>query len=648
MAVAAAPPQAPQPRLALPERPKLAPGVRPAGRFEESAFVNPPWLIERKDAGYVQVTQLIYRIAELCTGENTYDDIARQLSDGGTPVRADTVQRLVAQLLLPRGLVLDGSGQAAKVARGQALSRINIRTREIGPDLIDPVTAWLKWLYWPPVMAALLIAGALAEGWLYFRHGIAGSLRDTLNAPGWMLVILLFVIVAAAFHELGHAAAMRYAGAKVNGMGAGLYMVYPAFYTDVTNNYRLRRWPRLRTDLGGFYFNLIFVLAVMGAYALTGQEFLLLVVLLINFEILHQLLPFLRLDGYWALADVTGVPDFMTQMVAFVRTVVPGLKLPGQKMPELKWWGKAVFAAYMLISLPLMALLIFVLVKATPRAFATAYTSALNQAHAFSAASASGAYFGAAAAIGQMLLLALPTAGLAYTLVLLARRLFTALWRWSTPTWPRRLAGAAVSCAIAAVLVWLWAPGLPTGPGGRSQPGVAYAAVADSQPLGPNDHGTVQDAVAVLPWAPAATDEGSTPNAGTSAPGAGGAAASASASGAPASSAGASASPASAPTVQPSAPPAPSDAAAPQQTQPQQVPTQQPAAVQPAPVYQSPAPAQPASPASSPYQQTVPASPVAASPAPVQPTAAPAQPTAAPTTAATPAASSSPAPTATP
>ena len=45
-------------------------------------------------------------------------------------------------------------------------------------------------------------------------------------------------------------------------MGAGLYIVWPAFYTDVTDAYRLGRGGRLRTDLGGIYFNAIFALAI--------------------------------------------------------------------------------------------------------------------------------------------------------------------------------------------------------------------------------------------------------------------------------------------------------------------------------------------------------------------------------------------------
>src|SRR5581483_11724750 len=91
--------------IPIPDKPKLAPGVKLAGQFKESAFVDPPWLIEREDAGYVHVTELIYRIAELSTGENTYDDIARKLTEAGTPVQPQTIERIVGSLLVPRGLV---------------------------------------------------------------------------------------------------------------------------------------------------------------------------------------------------------------------------------------------------------------------------------------------------------------------------------------------------------------------------------------------------------------------------------------------------------------------------------------------------------------------------------------------------------------
>ena len=80
------------------------------------------------------------------------------------------------------------------------------------------------------------------------------------------------MVVATAFHEFGHASACRYGGARPGVMGVGFYLVYPAFYCDVTDAYRLNRAGRLRTDLGGVYFNGIFALLAGAVYFATGQE----------------------------------------------------------------------------------------------------------------------------------------------------------------------------------------------------------------------------------------------------------------------------------------------------------------------------------------------------------------------------------------
>src|SRR5581483_7334824 len=179
---------------------------------------------------------------------------------------------------------------------------INMRMRALDARTIDPLIRVLRWLYWPPVLVLALVAGLRFEVWLCFVHGVAASIRDALYAPALLLITLAGTIVAAAFHELGHAAALRYGGGTPRAMGAGVYVVYPAFYTDVSDNYRLGRWARVRTDLGGFYFNVLFAICVVGVYLATGQEALLVMVSLVNLEVLRQLAPLMRLDGYWTLA----------------------------------------------------------------------------------------------------------------------------------------------------------------------------------------------------------------------------------------------------------------------------------------------------------------------------------------------------------
>src|SRR5437868_756234 len=86
----AAPPQATkppgQPRRA-PEHPRLADGVRLVGAMKESAYVDPPWLIDREGVGYLQVSQLLYQIAEACDGRRSPEEIARHITEEGEPMQ---------------------------------------------------------------------------------------------------------------------------------------------------------------------------------------------------------------------------------------------------------------------------------------------------------------------------------------------------------------------------------------------------------------------------------------------------------------------------------------------------------------------------------------------------------------------------------
>ena len=218
-------------------------------------------------------------------------------------------------------------------------------------------------------------------------------------------------ILAAAFHELGHAAALRYGGGQVRGIGAGLYLIYPVFFTDVSDNYRLGRWARVRTDLGGFYFTLIFALGMIGLYLLTGHRLFLLVVLLLNFEILSQSLPYVRFDGYWVLADLTGIPDFFSQMGAFVRAILPLPRWKGYRLPRLKGWVQVIFGLYIVVTVPLLVYLLFRLVQSLPQIVAVTWSALATELPGLRAALRAGDLPGLAARALQVTVLALPTGG---------------------------------------------------------------------------------------------------------------------------------------------------------------------------------------------------------------------------------------------
>jgi putative peptide zinc metalloprotease protein len=281
------------------------------------------------------------------------------------------------------------------------------------------------------------------------------------------------VVIGTAFHETGHATACRYGGAKPGVMGAGVYIIWPAFYTDVTDAYRLGRGGRLRTDLGGIYFNAIFALAIGGLYALTSFEPLLLLVLIQTFAMLQQLLPFLRLDGYYILSDLTGVPDMFSRIKPVFRSLKPGAKADA-RVTELKPWVRVVVTAYVLTVVPLLVFALLMALLHAPRVFATAYDSLGVQYDKISAALSDGAALTVASGSLQLLMLALPAAGLALTFARVGTRAGLRAVRWSEGRPERRAAVILAFTATIALAAFTWWPN------------------GDYRPIQPGERGTIQ------------------------------------------------------------------------------------------------------------------------------------------------------------
>jgi len=493
------------------ERPQLAPDVELSGEMQESGFEEKQWLAIRSGK-FIQLTELLYLVAEEATGQQTLEEMAAKVSAKyNKKVSAANIRQLLEKKLIPMGLVTkaDGTvegeetegasgrghthGRTAGRASGSPL-QVNLKMAKVPPKFIEPGTAVFQHFYHLYVLLPIIIIAILAHLWLFLMHGVAHATSELLYNPGLMLGLLGLIIVSAAFHEFGHAAALKFAGGKVRGMGVGLYIIYPAFYTDVTDNYRLKRWARVRTDLGGFYFNLIFMLAIMGIYAATGWEFLLAAIVLMDLEIFHQLLPFVRLDGYWALADITGIPDFFSQIGPFLRTVLPLPFWKGRKLPNLKPWVKVVFALYILVTIPLLVFLIFLMVTGLPRILATAWDSFFKQGEIFAGAVGKGDILTMLGSGGQILLLAIPVGGTLFVLFSLARTGIRLLWNWSKPTPARRVAGSLIAVGVLGLLAYLWTPQLPFAR--ENTPGPLYQTASRYfVPIRPTDRGVIYEAV---------------------------------------------------------------------------------------------------------------------------------------------------------
>lgn len=487
----AGPDRARHPQVAeISDPPKPAPNLHFAGQMKDGAFEGRQYLVER-DGQFIQLSELLLLTLAHADGKRSLEEIAKGVSAKAfRQVTPENVRALLAKLV-PLGLIAGADGAIAPSAREKAAQspmQVQLKMAVIPPTVTNAVTRFFSVLYLPPIIAAILLASLAAHAWLYLVHGVGRSVHDVLYSPGLILILFVAFVFSAAFHEIGHGAGLRYGGGTVRAMGAGLYLVYPVFYTDITDAYRLGRGGKLRTSLGGFYFNLIFSLGVLGLYALTHAEFLLIVMALIDLEIIYQMLPFVRMDGYWILADLTGIPDFFSQMGAFVRSIFG--KREGE-IADLKPWAKTVFVLYTIIVVPLIAVLVFFAVKTFPAVFATALDSASKLAGAAGEGFSRGDWVAVAAAVVQVLILGLQVLGLGVVVFTVLKRIFVGLWKWGSGSPTKRMVSSVASLAILGLLVFLWTPALPTG-----APGPLYAtATQNFSPIPQTARGTVGDAV---------------------------------------------------------------------------------------------------------------------------------------------------------
>jgi putative peptide zinc metalloprotease protein len=435
--------------------PRLAEGVELLGAYKDSGYRQPPSLIRRADGQVIQMSPLLYQVACRIDGSRGPDAIAALVSaDLGRSLDAEQVRYLITAKLLPLGVVAVG-GVPAALPKANPLFSLRARGTLLPERVVNLVGVFLRPLFRWPVVVAVVGSMLAVDYWLFAVHGLGGGIRQVLRDPVDLLIVLGLTLVSAVFHECGHATGCRYGGARPGVIGVGIYLVWPAFFTNVTDSYRLSRAGRLRTDLGGLYFNVVFMLALAGIYVATSAEVLLLVIAVAHLEMLDQLLPFVRFDGYFILSDLIGVPDLFARVVPIVKSALPA----GRRDPRvagLRRRARIVVTGWVLCVIPVLLFTMGYLLLHLPGVDRALWRSARMQAHLMSAAIVGHQYAAAGVYAVGVALVILPGVASLYILARLVRRLTSRGAYWSAGRPGRRLLAAGAGLAVMASLAAFW------------------------------------------------------------------------------------------------------------------------------------------------------------------------------------------------
>lgn len=357
------------------------PDVLLHGEYQGSASTEPVYLVTRGDAT-MQITPALFTLLDelddvevradgsvaLVDSPRSSEELAVLLTRRlGCEVEPDDVQYLIEEKLRPLNLVRwagDDTTAAPPTTVPDPLLALRFRFALLGAPAVQSLSRGLSLLFHPLVAYPMVLA-YLATVVATLDHGLTGAFRQVLLEP-WHVVFLYVVLtLSGLWHELGHASACHRGGGRPGRIGAGLYLIWPAFFTDVSDSYRLSRGARLRTDLGGIYFNVVLGVGLYAAFLATGYEpFLLLVVMQVA-EILYQFVPFIRLDGYWVVSDLTGVPDLFPLMKPAVLALRPGAE-PDPSIARLRRPARLAITLWSLVTIPMLLVNLVLLVVVGP------------------------------------------------------------------------------------------------------------------------------------------------------------------------------------------------------------------------------------------------------------------------------------------
>src|SRR3954447_15504529 len=430
-----------------------AEGLELLGEVHGSGYESGACLVRRADGQMVHLGPLMYALLECVDGERDVADLRTCLSESvGKEFDEEHVIRL-AEKLGGHGL-LAGTEEKAP-PKSNPLLALRWKVLVTNPPVTRRLTTPFTFLFRPWVMVPVLLCFLGVCWFVLFHKGLASATSQALQNPELLLLVFGLAILSAGFHELGHASACRYGGATPSGMGMGLYMVWPAFYTDVTDAYRLPRRDRLRTDLGGLYFNAIVAVATMGVWLAWHVDALLLLIALQLIEMVKQLSPVIRADGYHILADATGVPDLYAHIGPTLRRLLPGHR---HEASALTGRARLIVTLWVLIVVPVLLGLMVAAVLVLPRLIATAWDSGHHIAAGLPHQFSSGHIVDGLASILRLVALLLPALGSAYITYRLGKSGTKRALAWSRGRPVRRGAVVAVAAVLAAGLAWAWWP----------------------------------------------------------------------------------------------------------------------------------------------------------------------------------------------
>ena len=388
-ALDAALPEIPKARLSRTRPPRLDPElVTREDMLDGEPIVG---ILQRSKGSFFRFQPSQWQLAQLFDGVRSYEEIARAFNEqyNGT-LTAREVEEFATSLdeadfwfktPQEKNLAYSARLKAQRGRKANRTSKINLAHISFSAWDPDKYLTWLdgvvgrfvysRWCVLAVVLLFCFEAVVFVAKWKDFGPDIPLYYNFTHKtftdfAEFWVLLFGLGFI-----HESAHGLTCKHYGGEVHNMGLMFLYLTPAFFVDVTETWvSATKIQRLATIIAGIWIEMVVCGIAMIVWTNTQPSALVhdlayKVILITGLAVIvMNLNPLLKLDGYYFLTEVIGIPDLKERSTSFVSAWFQNsvLRLPAE-VPAVPRRRAPLFIAYAVISGAYSYLVLFFVVR---------------------------------------------------------------------------------------------------------------------------------------------------------------------------------------------------------------------------------------------------------------------------------------------
>jgi len=311
------------------------------------------------------IAEELYYVLCVMDGQRSYEDIIRELELAySIQITMEQLNVIVEDYLMSKGMLV-GSALPDETMRKQT-KQSKYFWFQI-PIISERLLGKMKILAWPykKAIALVIIMLCIPNAFMMLctlSQPESFTALTRLSMQEWG-ILLGIIILSGYIHEFGHIGACINYGMSPGHIGFAFYMTMPVLYADVSRVWMLDSKKRAVVDLGGMYFEVVFLSAITCIGLLKNMELLVLAASIRFVGLAYNFNPFMKMDGYWLFGDLTGIANLHDTVSKFLKASILKVfrKEDNKVLVEFKPAIRRLFYVYVLTTIVFFAFFTYVM-----------------------------------------------------------------------------------------------------------------------------------------------------------------------------------------------------------------------------------------------------------------------------------------------